>query len=232
MMYVASYYLQLVKEDFSVKSAFMVFSCFAFAFLLQNRSMLFSVSTVIVWTVLCIQHKNKWFIVLTLLIVALAVAYSTVDVWASLFEETTVQVEDEEYNRNKAYRYFLFEASPNIWCYIFGNGILSAHTTSLLQDMMKEGIYNSDVGFIGYWNRFGIIPIMVFLILLVPAVKKTHSHFIRCSAAIILMCSLTSSYFESYMRLHFCLFYYLYFADLKEHYKLAEIKAQDDIDET
>ena len=137
--------------------------------------------------------------------------------WNALFEETTTQVEDEEYNRNKAYRYFIFEACPNVWCYIFGNGFLSSHATSHMQDMKAIGVHNSDVGFIGYWNQYGIIPIIAFLLMLIPAsVGRHNSHFIRCWAIQILICGLTISYWGPAYMLYMSLFYYLYYLDLKE----------------
>lgn len=218
MMLLTPFYLERLKEKHDIKSLLIVFFCFLFAFLLENRSMLFSVTILIGWTMLTIKNKNNWIVVLTMAIIVAMVAYSTIDVWNALFEETSIQVEDEEYNRNKAIKYFLFEASPSIWCYIFGNGFLSTHATSLMQDMMAAGVYNSDVGFIGYWNQFGIIPIIVFLMMLIPAaIGKRCSYAVRCIALIILMCSFTSSYFGIYyMRLFFCMFYYLYYLDLEE----------------
>ena len=214
------YYLSNIKEQFDFKSLAIVFVCFLFLFFQQNRSILFSVTALIGWTMLSIKNKNKWLVVLTMAVIVVAMAYITVDVWNALFEETTIQVEDEEYNRNKAYRYFLFEASPNIWCYIFGNGFLSSHATSHMQDMMALGVYNSDVGFIGYWNQFGIIPIIVFLFMLISAVfKRRKSHFVRCWSLQILICGLTVSYWGSYYLLYMSLFYYLFYLDFEERNK-------------
>lgn len=217
IMFIVAYYLQTIKVSINLKSILIVFSCFALVFLLQNRSMLISITAIIAWTALSVKRGNKAFVIAIMLLLGVAVAYNTADTWMELFEETAEQIDDENYNRNKAYQYYLFEASPNWYSYIFGNGFLSAHVTSHMQDMMESGVYNSDVGFVGYWNQFGIIPIIIFFLILIPAAfKKQNSHFIRCSAIIILMCIPTSSYFAGYMRLHFCLFYYLYYLDWEE----------------
>ncbi|MBR5957434.1 MAG: hypothetical protein IKZ99_03640 [Salinivirgaceae bacterium] len=211
------YYLGNIKERFDFKSLVMMFVCFLFLFCMQNRSLLFTASALIGWTMLTIKHKNWWLIVLVMAIIVAVVTYSTIDVWGALFDETAEQVENEEYNRKKAIRYFLFDDNPNIWCYLFGNGFLSSHATSHMQDMMELGVYNSDVGFIGYWNNFGIIPIIVFLLMLIPsAIGRHHSHFFRCWAFQILICGLTISYWGDIIILYFALFYYLYYVDLKE----------------
>jgi len=217
------YYLEKIKDNFNIKTLLIIFSFFIFAFLEQNRSILFSITAIIGWTMLKVK-KNKFLVIVAFTILAMGVAYYTADTWMSLFEETAEQVDNEEYNRNKAYKYFLFDASPNMWCYIFGNGFLSAHATSHMMDMMKFGVYNSDVGFIGYWNQYGIFPIIVFLLLLIPAaIGKNNSHFIRCWAIQILICSVTISYWEPTSILYIGLFYYLYYVDLEEQEEQNEI---------
>lgn len=210
------YYLDRIKDQFKIKLLLVVFMFFIFALLEQNRSILFSITAIIGWTMLKVKN-NKFLVILTFVILALGVAYYTADTWLSLFEETAEQIDNKEYNRNKAIQYFLFKASPDIWCYIFGNGFLSAHATSHMIDMMELGVYNSDVGFVGYWNQYGVLPIIVFLLLLVPAViGKKNSHFIRCWAIQILICSVTISYWEPSSLLYIGLFYYLYYVELEK----------------
>ena len=212
------YYLGIIKNNFDFKSLSIVFACFMFIFFMQNRSMLFSVTFIIVWTVINITHINKWLIVPIIAALIALVAYSTVDVWSALFEETAGQVENEEYDRNKAYHYFIFEACPNIWCYIFGNGLISTHAARYMKDIGSQGIYNSDVGFVGYWNHFGIIPIIVTMLMLMSVVfKKKHSHFMRCWAIQILIGGLTIWCWDGYKFLYLAFFYYLYYFELDEN---------------
>lgn len=227
------YYLGKIKESFDYKWLFLILLCYGFYLIEQNRSFLFSITIILGWTMLKI-NKNKFIAILTVGILAGVIAYYTMDIWVNLFEETSGQIENEDYNRNKAYRYFLFEASPNIWCYIFGNGFISAHTSSYLHNLMYGGVYNSDVGFIGYWNNFGIIPTIVFFYLLIPAAIGRHSsHFIRCWAIQLLLCSLTAGYLgASYYILYFSLFYYLYYVDRKEQIAETELIESKEIVKT
>jgi len=221
------YYLGKIKEHFNMKLLLIILSFFIFALLEQNRSALFSIAFIISWTILKVE-KRKILVILTFIVLALGITYYTSDIWINLFEETAGQVDDLEYNRNKAYRYYLFDASPNIWCYIFGNGFLSAHVTRHMQDMMRVGVYDSDVGFIGYWNEFGILPIIVFMLILVPAaIGKRNSHFIRCFAIQILICSVTISYWGGGNLLYIGLFYYLYHIDLEKCGENTQIESED-----
>lgn len=223
------YYLGIIKNNFDFKSLAIVLVCFLFLFFMQNRSMLFSVTVLIGWTTLTIKHKNKWLILLIMAVLVASVAYSTADVWNALFEETAGQVDNEEYDRNKAYRYFIYEASPNIWCYIFGNGLLSTHATRHMINISAQGIFNSDVGFVGYWNYFGVFPIIVTMLMTVPVVfKKEHSHFLRCWAIQILICGLTVWCWDGYKFLFWALFYYLYYYELEEN----EAETQQQIEES
>ena len=98
---------------------------------------------------------------------------------------------------------------------------------------MAFGVYNSDVGFVGYWNQFGLIPILVFLLMLIPAALGRHnSHFIRCWAIQILVCSLTISYWGGIYVLYISLFYYLYYVDKEEQTNAAELIESKEIART
>lgn len=227
------YYLGEIKDSFGYKWLFFILICYVFYLLEQNRSFLFSISLIIAWTILKVNRK-KFIAILTMGVLVSVIAYYTMDMWMELFEETSVQIENDNYNRNKAYRYFLFEASPNIWCYIFGNGFISAHTSNYLHNIMYSGVYNSDVGIIGYWNNFGIIPTIVFFYLLVSAAIGRHSsHFIRCWAIQLLLCSLTAGYLGApdYI-LYFSLFYYLYYVDKEEQIAETELIESKEIART
>lgn len=217
------YFLEKIIEQFKYSYLLIIFLCILFIFLEQNRSLLFSSTAIIGWSILKIKSK-RFIVIPLLLILAIIVIDYTSNIWINLFEETTQQLGNNEYNRNKAIQYFLFSASPNIWCSIFGNGFLSAHATTHMQDMMNLGVYNSDVGFIGYWNQFGILPIVVFMLLLLPAaIGKHNSHFIRCWAIQILICFVTISYWGGIFILYFSLFYYLYYVDLVDYGKTSDL---------
>jgi hypothetical protein len=137
--------------------------------------------------------------------------YQTHETWNKLLLETFTELNDEDYNRVLAFNYFLYEANPNWLTYFLGNGFLSSHTLSLMQDNMEQGIYNSDMGFLGYWNQFGLIPIIVFLTCIIKAFfSKLVPFHVKVMAFHIIACLLTISYFGKVQTiLWFSLFYYL-----------------------
>ena len=136
------------------------------------------------------------------------------DVFTSLIEQTTEELGDQDYNRNKSWNYFLYMFSPHWLCYILGNGFLSAHYSSTMLLLMQEGIYNSDVGFIGYWNQFGIIPVITIFVMYFSVFKSKNSYpfLMKLIVAYSVICGLTTIYYGQDVKiLHLALFYYLFY---------------------
>lgn len=158
--------------------------------------------------------KSKWRPILLFCIFCLTgfLLLQTREIWQALYTETVDQVGDSGYNRNLSYYYFLFEANKNIFTAIFGNGFLSAHTSSLMARLMDEGIYNSDVGFIGYYNQFGIIPVIIFISLSIKGIRRKYLPlYVRLYAFYILVGSLTIMYFGQDIKIIcFIVYYYLF----------------------
>lgn len=204
------YYLGRLREGTKNKvSAFVIILfCYSFLFLYQNRSTLFIITLLIGYSILVVKSKYRFIIVALIAIVLIYFVASTIQEWSELIQETQDQIGDPNYNRNLAYAYF-FTASPNIWCILFGNGFLSSHTSSLMEDMMNLGVYNSDVGFVGFWNQYGIIPILAFLYTFVIALKDKNVPFgIKLWCLLLIGGMATISYFQG-APLIYTLFYYL-----------------------
>ncbi len=92
-----------------------------------------------------------------------------------LMEQTQEQSENvSEDVRVQAAGYFLSDFSPDIFSKIFGNGepsvktSYSSFTTNLTED---EGFYQSDVGYIGLYSKFGILAIIAYIILIYKTFK-------------------------------------------------------------
>jgi hypothetical protein len=96
-----------------------------------------------------------------MLIIASTVS-EQLDLW---YEESTEQLSDEDYNRNKALNYLWNDFSRSYLGYVFGNGFASTHANfgKLMFSNMEEGIYQSDLGLFGLWTHFGLI--IIFLII-------------------------------------------------------------------
>lgn len=211
------YYLDKFTHETSWRNIIPVIIGLSVFFLVQNRSSLFPIVLLTGWTILKIQSKYKWLIMLILICLSIYVFLQTADMWSSLIEETTEQLNDEDYNRNKSFAYFLSPlANPSWLTYILGNGFLSAHASDQMADLRTLGIFNSDLGFIGFWNQFGIIPVFVFLWLLVGAYRKKCSmpYYMRLYSALLLAGILTTGYYGNATLLYFAFYYYLFYNQL------------------
>lgn len=208
------YYLQMIKEKYTTKSLMKVLFLLFVIFVVENRSTLFPAVLFTLYTFLYIKSKYKPIILILISIIGVNFVLHNFDVFSSLIEQTTDELADQDYNRNKAWNYFVYMFSPHWLCYIFGNGYLSLHYSSMMQFLMNEGIYNSDVGFIGYWNQFGIIPIVTLFIMYFSVLKKGNGYpyFMKLVVLYTIICGMTTIYYGQDLKiLHLALFYYLFY---------------------
>ena len=77
-----------------------------------------------------------------------------------------------------------------------------------------EGIYHSDLGLIGFWHQFGIIPTLTVLVYVIRGLSRNHSYVVRANALNILVSSMTIAYFLNVRySLGLCLYFYLFYSD-------------------
>lgn len=219
------FYLQKIKENFSITTLFRIILLFTVFLLAENRSNLFPVMLFTLYTFLNVRSKHKSIILFVLFIGCVAFFISQKDLFMSLYEESVTQVNDADYNRNKAYVYYLFNACPNFLCYILGNGRISIHHNPMVANLMEDGIFNTDVGFIGYWNEYGLIPVICMFVMFYNTLKqKRYPYFIKLLTLHILLGGLTVSYFGGDVKIfHFVLFYYLYFYYQRQTYEKSSV---------
>ncbi|MBO7637155.1 MAG: hypothetical protein J6S89_11335 [Paludibacteraceae bacterium] len=221
------YYVNDLREEMTIKNILYVVLYLVAFLILQNRSTLFIVVLVIGYAIIMNKSSNHTSLLLLALIGGMGFYYFTIDTWNALFNETIENLNDKDYNRVMGFYYFIYEANSHMLTYILGNGYLSAHSTSQMQDFMEKGIYNADLGFIGYWNQFGIIPIIVFVTYIIKAIRNEFCPFyVKAIGFHIIACSMTLSYFSFLHNiLWFSLFYYLYV------YHTENIEYEEDYEE-
>ena len=206
------YYYGRLRECYCEKYLAFFALSFLFLIVMANRSNLFA--SVIILSVATIGIKTRYrffYIFLTLVIAAIIFSF-TGSYWNDLIIETNSNISNADYNRNKAFAYFIFEGSNHFLTQILGNGFLSSRSGDLMARLMEMGIYNSDMGFIGFWNQFGIIPIVVFVMLPILAIKnRFFPPYLKMLGAHILLCSYSTSYYGAPGHaIIFILFYFLY----------------------
>lgn len=218
------FYLQDLVEKFSIGKMGLVGFLYFILVLNQNRASLFVMIPLLFWAIYKVQSNKKGLIYFLVGAIAIYLFSITQDLWLSLFEETTTQVNDDEYARVKAINYFVFDSSPNILCFIFGNGLISAHTSNLLSSLQADHIYNSDVGMIGYWNQYGILGLSAYIYMCVKLLRDEYAPlWSKLLAAMILLNPFTAGYIaKSEAIMVVFIVYYAYIIRNNEIYSMEE----------
>ena len=150
-----------------------------------------------------------------------------VDTITSLLQETMDQLSDPDYNRIKAilYAFSLPNGKASI---LIGNGFISGNFNSIVNDLRQEGIFYSDIGLIGLWHVYGLLPVIAILASVIRGLSANHSLEVRGNALLILTCSLTVGYFASIETLTW-LSLYLYFLYSDQEYARAVERRRNEI---
>ncbi len=211
-IFVLYYYYDKIRDGINRVNIFYFALAFVFLLAMSNRSNLFAAVITIAASAMLVKSQNRSRIIAIVLLGIVVSIFVLDSYWTSLFEETNSQVHNDDYNRNKALYYYLYEGSENFLTKILGNGFLSSRSSRVMADLMTMGIYNSDMGFVGFWNQFGIIPVIIFIMLPILAIKnKTMPLYVKMIGSHILLCSYSISYYGSSSHaMIFILFYYLF----------------------
>ncbi len=204
------YYCGRIRNYFELRDVLYVICYVVFFVLVKNRSTLFVVIIIVFFSF--ISSKKKSIAIPITVILGLLFFYISFDIIVELNNETVSQVGDSDYNRVKALDYMLFNSNKDLMTLLLGKGFISSHVSNDMANLMMSGIYNSDIGFVGYWDQYGIIPIIVFTVIIIKVLmSKFVPFYIKAIGGHILVCSITISYmgFASNI-MWFSLFYYLY----------------------
>lgn len=200
----------------------------SFFILAQNRSYLLGVIPFLFYTLSKGGTKSRM-ILLLLFFICLGLflngAYLGFD---SLISETMTDLGNADYNRLKALKFFIFDYSPNIFCFIFGNGFPSA-LSSFGQQMWKNfevGIYASDLGLIGMWSDYGIPLLLVVYSFLFQCLRcQSSSISLKLLSLHILFVPTIFHFWRNPGVLFFCCVFYL----IAEEILNAKSRAMDGI---
>ena len=217
------WYLMLARTRFKWKYFIPIAICFVFIFLMENRSTLFPITLMIFYVIVfAARTRKKPFVFILFAIAFFIVITYTQDKWVSLLNETSSQVDNTDYARNVELSYFLSsEANPSILTYILGNGFVSKHDNAWVERLFELKIFNSDVGFVGFWNLYGLLPIFVFIHTMVCAVlNRKIPYYLKLWAIQMLSCSLTISYFALPIHMmYYAMFFYLFNLNRAKRYE-------------
>lgn len=146
-----------------------------FIILYQNRSMMLGVVPIFLYSMYKFKSSYKTAIItVSAILIVIGVIYTT-EMWSVLINNTQSNLGESDYNRWKALYYYFNEYSSNWFCYIFGNGYPSGGKSplgNLLWANFERGIYATDLGMIGMWVDFGIIPLIAIYSIIVNILRN------------------------------------------------------------
>lgn len=211
--------VQRVIKNNNAKNIGWALFLFLILFLAQNRTSLLAAVCIVLFVIWSMKMDARKLIIIVVVIVSLILMYVyTAGQWGALYQETIEQILDPDYNRNKALTYMF--SRRNLLRYLLGDGFISANVNPIIHSLQENGIYHSDVGFVGMWHQYGVIPLITILAYTFKAFfNRRHSFLVRASAIYVVVGSLTLSYFAfGETLLWLSIFLYIYNSDGKPYF--------------
>ncbi len=211
----------LRTKKITIKNVLIAVGLFGLLFIIQNRTIILASALLALQAALSNKSASKRLtteVLIGMIIFAGGLlVYKYVD---ALVSQTLDELSNPEYNRIKAFNYFMSGANGKM-SYVWGNGFISGNVSDLMEMLRREGIYHSDLGLVGFWNQFGILAVGVILTLVIRGMCGMRSYLVRGNALYILAGSMTISYFLQFgFSLWLCFFMYLFATD--QDYKKAK----------
>jgi len=181
--------------------------------LYQNRSTLIGVLLVMLYALFKIRKKFGILSYLMLILTVLLGLTVFQDIFSVLIDETISQISTPSYNRWQAIDFFLFEYNTIPFCQIFGNGVPAAGTIYLSDLENASAVrwaYISDIGMLGMYFYYGIIPlIVIYYIIIKILIHKKYPYFIKFFSFHVFVVP-TIFEFARTGAFYFSLFFYLF----------------------
>lgn len=214
LVIVLYYYCGRVYKRYNSRDMLKAMALFLMLAAFQSRSNLFPAMLIFGFTMISARGINvhlKTFVAISASCVLLFVLG---DMVAGLFADTQREMSSSYNPRINALEYFLNFKNKDLQEIFFGTGAISFQTSNFVKNLQAMHIHYSDLGFIGFWHQFGILPIGIFIYCLIRGFVNTPPEiplYIKYLALHITVCGATISYFDTPIRdIWFCLFYYLY----------------------
>lgn len=179
------YLLQQLADNYNRKDWLIVFAILSMFFIYQNRSTLIYLGVIMVYFVIknrrAIGKNGRIMISLAAIVVLLFGLPYIRTISQSLIGETQEQLEDEEYVRKVAFQYYVLEYNEgDIPRILFGNGQPSKDSEYLIEMREdREDLFLSDLGFIGDWFLFGMLPIVALLLMAFNVFRYPHPQYLK-----------------------------------------------------
>lgn len=214
LVIVLYYYCGRVYRHYNSRDMMKVLALFLMLAVFQSRSNLFPAMLILGFTIIGARGINVYLKTLVIVSASCVLLFVLGDMIAGLFADTQREMSTSYDPRIVALEYFSNFNNRDLPEIFFGTGAISFQTSNYVKNLQAMHIHYSDLGFIGFWHQFGIIPISMFIYSLIRGfvnTKKNIPIYVKFLAIHITICGATISYFDIPIRdMWFCLFYYLY----------------------
>lgn len=182
--------------------------------LIQNRQTIIYISIITLYTIFKIKSKIyiKWIILLGCVIIIARTSY----IFDFLINETK---QDTQIDGGRAISlpYFIYDHNPNIIVDFIGNGMdskKSAYGRYLTELGKNYAIWSGDLGIVGVWSIYGLLPVFAIGLLVVKILKqrKNMPYFVTYIASSLFLCPFLLSITESnFLWWALLMYFYAYF---------------------
>lgn len=198
--------------------------------IMASRQVLASVALgTIVYIVFSKDVKSKFWIFILVILAIVSLSYLFKGIITQIIEAFNKDPNDIRQNiRFVAARYFLFDFNNNPLWILTGNGMPEGHSDygKIFNRLAVElGYFQSDVGIIGDFSKFGILFVLAefsFLLKLLFYKIDMKYSFVKYFALIWLLTMFTGSGLGISSIVTFCFLFY--FVDIECHYKKSSIQ--------
>ena len=220
--------LEQYRETHRRKHLILSIFLFVIIFLNENRTVLASSFFIVVASVLFNLPARSRIAAEAIMVFFFGAVFVFGWIYISaLLDETFTQLQNEDYNRVKAFNYFV-SCKNGPLAFFLGNGFISGNVNSIMEDLRQEGIYNSDLGLIGLWNQFGLLFPLTVLFYIFRGMSKDHSFHVRGMSIHMLVSGLTMSYFFTFASVTWLCFF-LFFSETDDRYFIKKKQKREEI---
>ncbi|WP_066627079.1 hypothetical protein [Labilibacter marinus] len=221
------YKTQKYIEKFTWKYFTVAMLLLGFVFLFQNRSMLLGIFPILIYSLIKLKSKQKSLIIVSIVGFLTSFIIFSKSRWTLLLEQSQNELVDTDYNRWKSFYYYINDHSPNLFCNIFGNGVATIESDYGIYTNSLEGngIFISDLGMIGMWSDFGVIPIiLIYSVLINILFKRKYPLYLKFISLHVLLIPTIFHFWSNPGIFFFVIILYLfsYHKELPKYSKLKE----------
>jgi hypothetical protein len=123
------------------------------------------------------KTKNIYKIGVAFVIGVVFLIISQQDFFKILSNQTVTETSNFENDiRVRSAEFYLFEFSPNTFARIFGNGVPYSGSTyfSYMRYVTRnQGLFQSDIGYIGLYSQYGILTILAYLLIIIKTIRTS-----------------------------------------------------------